>query len=66
MNGTVHAQRSVSLLTLTGYVNNQWAGIDFLGSMSAGESEDFNIFGIISTSVTRIDCRIEWEARLAR
>ena len=66
MSGTVQAQRSVSFLTLTGYANGQWVGIDFLGSMSAGESEDFNIFGIISTSATTFRCLIEWEARLIR
>ena len=47
-------KRSLSFLTLTGYANSQRLGIDILGSMSAGESEDFHIFGIISTSATRI------------
>ena len=61
ITGTVRARRSVSSLTLTGYANGEWVGVDFIGSLSAGESENFSISGIIYTSGSSLNCRVESE-----
>ena len=62
ITGTVHAHRSVSFLRLTGYANGEWVGGDLIGSLSAGESENFSISGIISTSGSSLNCSVAWEA----
>ena len=61
ITGTVRALRSVSSVTLTGYANGEWVGVDFIGSLSAGESENFSISGIIYTSGSSLNCRVESE-----
>ncbi len=62
LTGTVRAHRSVVSVRLTGYANGKWVGIDFTSSLSAGESENFSISGIISTSGTSLNCSVAWEA----
>ena len=63
--GTVTARRAVSLLTLTGRVNSEFVGIQFIGSMSAGETENFRITGVISTSASTLRCTIHAEFRFS-
>ena len=61
--GTVTARRAVSLLTLTGRANGDFVGIQFIGSMSAGQTESFRITGVISTSASSLRCEIDAEFR---
>ncbi len=61
--GTVTARRAVSLLTLTGRANGDFVGIQFIGSMSAGQTESFRITGVISTSALTLRCEINAEFR---
>ena len=65
ISGTVRARRSVSLLTLTGSANGSFVGTQFLGSLSAGETEDFRITGVISTNASRLQCTIRWNAQVS-
>ena len=62
ISGTVYAHRSVSSVRLTGYANGSWVGVDFINGLSAGESENFGMSGIISTSGSSLDCSVSWEA----
>ena len=63
--GTVTARRAVSFLTLTGRANGDFVGFEFVGSMSAGQTENFRITGIISTSASSLRCTIEAEYRVS-
>ncbi len=63
--GTVTAQRPLSLVTLTGRGNGDFVGIQFIGSMSAGRTENFRIAGIISTSASTLRCTIEADYRVS-
>ena len=56
--GTVRAIRSVSFLTLRGYVGSSFVGITSLGSMSAGQTQSFTITGISGSALSG-RCRIE-------
>ncbi len=60
IGGTVTASRSVSNVTVTGYINGSWIGIDLLGSMRSGTSKSFFISGT-STSATTYSCRVSVE-----
>ena len=58
--GTLTANVSVLSVDVTGFANNMRVGSDFVGSISAGESEDFSISGtVIITNATSVDCRVE-------
>ena len=57
ISGTVRANRSVSNLVLTGYIGNSWVGRTSLGFMSAGQSKDFTITGLLGAPSGR--CRVE-------
>ena len=60
MGGTLTANVSVLSVDVTGFANNRRVGSDFVGSISAGESEDFSISGtVIITNATPLDCRVE-------
>ena len=61
--GTVTARRALSLLTLTGRANGSFVGFQFIGSMSAGQTENFRMTGVISTSATSLRCTIDAEFR---
>ena len=63
MAGTVTARRNVSSVLLTGRANGSVVGIQFLGDISAGETEAFSINGIISTSASTLRCEINAEFR---
>ena len=63
MTGTVEARRAVTFVTVTGYANGDFVGIDLLGSIAAGQSRNFSITGIWSTSATTLTCRAEAEWR---
>ena len=62
IRGTVQAHRSVSSVYVTGTVNDQLVRRVPLGSISAGESENFTIIGTINTLATSLRCKasIEW------
>ena len=62
ITGTVYAHRWVNSLRLIGYANGKRVGIDYIGILGAGESENFSISGIISTSGSSLNCSVEWEA----
>ena len=64
IDGTVRAKRSVSSLRLTGYVNDQRVGTDFLGSISAGDSKDFNISGTTILTTNENRCRVHVEGQI--
>ena len=66
LTGTVRAHRSVASVRLTGYANGKWVGIDFTSSLSAGESENFSISGIISTSGSSLNCRVNAQVTVFR
>ena len=57
--GTVTARRNVTAVLLTGRANGSFVGIQSLGNISAGETEEFRITGIVSTSASRIRCTID-------
>ena len=57
--GTVTARRNVRAVLLTGRANGSVVGIQSLGDISAGETEEFRITGIFSTSASRILCTID-------
>ena len=62
MGGTLLANVSASSVGVTGFANGMRVGSDFLGSMSAGESEDFSISGtVIITGASSLSCRVEVE-----
>ncbi len=61
MGGTLLANVSASSVSVTGFANGMRVGSDFLGSMSAGESENFYISGPIVTSVSSVSCRVQVE-----
>ena len=63
--GTVSARRAVSFLTLTGRANDDFVGIQFIGNMSAGQTENFRITGFITTSASRLRCEISAEYRVS-
>ena len=60
IKGTVQAHRQVSNLRLTGYANGERVGVDILNDMSPGQSQDFSISGIITTSATSLSCEVRW------
>ena len=57
--GTVTARRNVRAVLLTGSANGSVVGIQSLGDISAGETEEFRITGIFSTSAFTLRCEIE-------
>ena len=62
MGGILLANVSASSVSVTGFANGMRVGSDFLGSMSARESEDFSISGtVIITSASSVSCRVEVE-----
>ena len=61
MAGTLLANVSASSVSVTGFANGMRVGSDFLGSMSAGESENFYISGPIVTSASSVSCRVQVE-----
>jgi len=61
IRGTVQAHRAVSLVRVTGYGNGSWLGVDLLGSMSAGQTKNFSVSGILSGFPSRLSCRVELE-----
>ena len=63
--GTVTAGRAVSLVTLTGRANGDFVGFQFIGDMSAGQTEGFRMTGTISTSASSLRCTIEAEYRVS-
>jgi hypothetical protein len=63
--GTVTARRAVSLLTLTGRANGDVVGTEFVGSMSAGQTENFRMTGVIITSASSLRCTIEADYRVS-
>ena len=62
IDGTLHAHKQVSNISITGYANGQRVGEDFLNGISAGQSQNFSISGNISTSASTLSCRVEWRA----
>ena len=58
IEGTVRAHKTVLSLRITGYANDQRVGIDELGSLSAGQSQNFSISGTISTSTSVSSCKV--------
>ena len=52
ITGNVQARRPVTQLRVTGYANDVLMGTDVLDDLSAGQSTDFSIQGILSTSQT--------------
>lgn len=66
IGGTVRATRSVSLVRVTGYANDQQVGFpDSLGSLDRGDVEAFTITGdITATSQTTLECRAEASFRV--
>ena len=64
MTGTVTANVAVSNVRVTGRANGSFVGIEFLGSIAAGESEDFSISGTITTSASTINCTVDVNYRL--
>ena len=61
MGGTLLANVSASSVGVTGFANDMRVGSDFLGNMSAGESENFYISGTVTTSASSVSCRVEIE-----
>ena len=61
MSGSVRAQVAVSDVRVTGYANGARVGIDVLGSIAAGDSEEFSITGIVSTSASTLTCTVDVE-----
>ena len=61
ITGTVRANRTVTNLTITGFVGGQFVGIRHLGTLSAGQSRSFTVSGISATRPSG-GCRlsIEW------
>ena len=59
ISGTVYAHRSVSWVSLTGHANGKQVGVDVINGLRAGESENFGISGIISTSGSSLNCSVE-------
>ena len=63
ITGTVRANRAVTFVRATGYINGVLLGVDLLGSIAAGESEDFSITGIHTLTQTTARCYVEVEGR---
>lgn len=61
--GRVTARRAVSFLVLEGRANGTVVGIRSIGSMSAGETENFRMTGAISTSASELRCTISANVR---
>ena len=66
IEGTAQAHKTVSSLIITGYANDQEVGIDELGALSAGQSQNFSISGTISTSISVSYCYVKWSAKYSR
>ena len=58
IEGTVRAHKTVLSLRITGYANDQKVGIDELGSLSVGQSQNFSISSTISTSTSVSSCKV--------
>ena len=58
--GTINARRSVQAVTVNGYVNSVFVGIDIIGSMTAGQTASFTISGNL-TSLPTGSCSIDVE-----
>ena len=61
IRGTVQAHRAVSSVRITGRANGSFVGFEFLGSMSAGESQNFLIEGFATTSEPSLRCEVEMQ-----
>ena len=66
ISGTLRAKIGVSSLTVTGYANGDHISSTFVGSISAGQSKSFVIFGSILTTSDTIRCQIEWRGTVHR
>ena len=66
ISGTLRARIGVDSLTVTGYANGEDVSATFVGSISAGQTKSFIIFGSILTTSDTIRCRIEWKGRVVR
>ena len=64
IRGTIQAHRAVSSVRITGRANGSFVGFEFLGSMSAGESQNFLIEGFAITSEPRLRCEVEMQVTL--
>ena len=65
ITGTVRANRAVTFVRATGYVNGVLLGVDLLGSIAAGQSEDFSITGVHTLTQTTARCEVRVEGRTA-
>ena len=61
IRGTIQAHRAVSSVRITGRANGSFVGFEFLGSMSAGESQNFLIEGFATTSEPSLRCEVEMQ-----
>ena len=61
IRGTVQAHRAVSFVQVSGYANGSSMGVDLLGGMSAGQTKNFNVGGILSGTASRLSCRVQME-----
>ena len=64
IRGTIQAHRAVSSVRITGRANGSFVGFEFLGSMSAGESQNFLIEGFAITSEPSLRCEVEMQVTL--
>ena len=61
IRGTLTARRSVTNLRIEGTANGSFVNIDFLGALSAGQSKNFSLSGIIFTRGNSLSCNVEME-----
>ena len=65
MAGSLTAHRGVTSVRVEASANDRVVGIDFVGDMAAGDTEDWSVSGTISTSESRLSCsaRVTWRER---
>ncbi len=61
---TLRAHREVRSLIITGYANNSFVDSEQISSMSAGQSRNIILSGVISTSANTLSCNVEWQGRV--
>ena len=61
IRGTLTARRSVTNLQIEGTANGSFVNIGFLGALSAGQSKNFSLSGIIFTQGNSLSCNVEAE-----
>ena len=59
IQGTVRATRNVTNLRIEGKANGSFVGFDFLGDLSAGQSQNFSLTGSIFTAANSLNCGVE-------